>query len=161
MPQRMWDHSQCCGDFSAGTPECRDGRKRGRYAGWRLATDERMARYQHVYGLKPIGPHRPLADELLTPLRATCPRCEYEGILNFYQGRLWLACPDCQGTGGSWVVPDGVVQATRATVLEAYPDASAPPVRFLGAALIRKFPENIMIDCDAFRNVEEDAHEGE
>jgi hypothetical protein len=74
MPQRMWDHSHCCGAFQSGSPECNDGGTRGRFTGWHLTMHESMARYQYVYGLKPIGPHRRLADELLTPLRVKCPR---------------------------------------------------------------------------------------
>jgi len=34
---------------------------------------EKMAVYQYVYGLKPIGPHRPLADQLLASKRRSVP----------------------------------------------------------------------------------------
>jgi hypothetical protein len=38
------------------------------------------------------------------------------------------------------------VKALRETVLESFPDASAPPVRFLGVPLAMRVPQNVMID---------------
>lgn len=146
MPQHMWDHSQCCGDFLSGSPECGDGHTRGRYAGWLLTTHESMARYQYVYGLKPIGPHRFLADQLLTPLRDSCPRCNRKGILDYNDGATFGLCPVCEGTGGSWDAPDDVVNARRRTVLESFPNAGAPSVRFFCVPLVMKTPENIMVE---------------
>jgi hypothetical protein len=105
-----------------------------------------MARYQYVYGLKPIGPHYPLAGKLLTPLRVNCPRCDYAGILNYDEGEKCGACPVCEGTGGFWGAPDDVVEALRKSIIDKFPDAVAPPVRFLGVPLALQLPENVMTD---------------
>jgi hypothetical protein len=146
MPYRMWGHSLCCGTFQTNSPECNDGQRRGVYAGWHFSMYESMARYQYIYGLKPLGPHRGLTDQLLSPLRVDCPRCGHAGLLDLNEGERCRACPVCEGTGGSWGAPDDVVKAIRESILEAFPDAAAPPVCFLGGPLALKVPENVMID---------------
>jgi hypothetical protein len=98
---------------------------------------EAMARYQYIYGLKPLGPHRALADALLTPLRANCPRCEGRGIVTIAGGE-WLACVRCEGTGGMWTVPEAALQAAIATILETFPAAVATevPADFLSGTAV-------------------------
>jgi hypothetical protein len=149
MPYRMWDHSHCCDRSQTNTPECSDGETRGRDTGWYLSMYESMACYQYVYGLKPLGPHRQLADQLLTPLRVNCLRCGYTGLVSCNEGQRYRACPACEGTGGTWGAPEDAVQAIRDSILEAFPDAAAPPVRFLGVPLALKFPEKVMVDLSA------------
>jgi len=68
MPQKMWKH-RCPkggGGLSwSGSPGCDTCGEPGEYDGWHPGMHEAMARYQSKYGLKPIGPHRKMADELL------------------------------------------------------------------------------------------------
>jgi len=86
---------------------------------------ERMARYQAVYGLKPIGPHRPMADKLLGGKRADCDECDRQGFVARDDGRGWLTCRACEGTGRTWACSPEEVKATRRTILERFPDAEA------------------------------------
>jgi len=146
----MWDHSECCGVLSDWKPECEDGQLGGRPGEWRLTMYESMARYQYVYGLKPIGPHRQLADQLLSPLRTHCPRCDARGLLSFGDRDVCGICPVCEGTGGFWSEPDSVVDGLRATVLESFPEAAAPPVCFLGPVAFSN-REGIMLDLSALK----------
>jgi len=86
-----------------------------------------MARYQYVYALKPMGPHRPLADAVFSGMRETCSTCAGDGILTVDGGVRWRSCPACEGTGGRWTRPDEEVEAARRAVLECHPDAAATP----------------------------------
>jgi hypothetical protein len=43
-------------------------------------------------------------------------------------------------------VSDDELKGVRQAILEAFPDASAPPVRFFGVPLAMKVPENVMTD---------------
>ncbi len=129
MPYPLWKHGPCCSDrtWLSSQPACTECNRPGVFDGWHLSMHEAMAQYQYVYGLKPLGPHRALADGLLTPLRAGCSRCDGRGIVTIAGGE-WLACARCEGTGGTWAVSDLTLQATMATVLDRFPAAAAPEV---------------------------------
>ncbi|MFN2315509.1 MAG: hypothetical protein ABR551_12980 [Gemmatimonadales bacterium] len=96
----------------------------GQFTRWTLNTHERMARYQYVTGLKPIGPHRTLAGELLNPLRAECPGCAWEGIHDDHD--TWRVCASCEGTGGHWTVDDARIRRELRKILRRFPEAAAP-----------------------------------
>ena len=100
----------------------------GQFAFWRLGMHQAMARYQYVYGLKPIGPHRKAADELLGGLRRTCPECNGEGVLSLDGPRRWKACPTCEATGGFWTCSDDERRVARERVLAEFP-MPRPPTR--------------------------------
>jgi len=141
MPQLMWKHQKCRCRMSGallGTPTCSDGLRGGVLDGWHRTMYEGMAAYQYAYGLKPIGPHRVLADEILTPLRATCAGCKGRGVFTAVPGTGWRACPACEGTCGYWTCTDEELAEARGKVLEAFPDAMGldTPSRFLGAVVI-------------------------
>jgi hypothetical protein len=55
-----------------GTPLCSRCGGPGEYDGWHYRMDEAMASYQSLYGLKPIGPHRRMADELFNEVKVKC-----------------------------------------------------------------------------------------
>jgi hypothetical protein len=125
MPHPLWRHT--CGGthLLIRSPICSTCGNEGEFHGWRLSVHESMARYQYVYGLKPIGPHRQVADDLLFDLRAPCPRCLWDGIITVEGGGTWRMCPVCEGTGGFWTPPDEQVEAVRQEILKQFPDAAA------------------------------------
>ena len=69
MPQKMWKHT-CpegegrfyCNGLSVSSCSLCGGS--GEFDGWHYRMHEAMARYQTLYGLKPIRAHRRMADEL-------------------------------------------------------------------------------------------------
>jgi hypothetical protein len=94
--------------------------------GWVLSMIERMGQYQRTYGLKGIGPHRPLADELFHGMRERCERCRGSGgLIGPYL--TWQSCPECEGIGGFWTRERWRVDAAHAEVLRQFPDAAPSP----------------------------------
>jgi diguanylate cyclase (GGDEF)-like protein len=89
---------------------------------------EAMARYQSKYGLKPIGPHRKMADELLGSLNEKCEPCDGRGLRDTAHGSSWQVCAACRGFGSFFTRPAYEIQALRRRVLAAYPEAAADPV---------------------------------
>ena len=85
-----------------------------------------MARYQTLKGLKPVGPHRRLADELLKNITCKCSTCRGTGLYGTYGGMGWLVCPSCHGLGDVYNITLDELQALRQQVLDRYPDAAAP-----------------------------------
>ncbi len=83
-----------------------------------------MARYQALFGLKPIGPHQPLADELLRDTTQTCAACGGTGLAGTHGGVGWWACPECHGLGAVCRLAPEELQARRQRVLNHYPDAA-------------------------------------
>lgn len=125
MPLQFWRHScpEAKGILTT-NPICQYCGQPQEYAGWSLTMYEGMAVYQYVYGLKPMGAHRPMADRLLTPLRRRCETCAGEGVLSAGQpGSRWRVCAACEGTGGTWGCSPDDVEAVRREVLRVFPDA--------------------------------------
>lgn len=85
-----------------------------------------MARYQALRGLKPVGPHRPLADCLLKDITCKCPTCNGTGLHGTYGGLGWRVCPACHGMGETYRISLDELQALRQQVLGRYPDAAPP-----------------------------------
>jgi hypothetical protein len=157
MPYPTWRIGPCCPREITYSPEaqCPRCRRRRAFRGWRLTMYEAMARYQYVYGLKPIGPHRPLADRLLTPLRLACPRCDAIGVTRHDDGSGWRLCPDCEGTGGAWIGAEEDLQAAYAQILAAFPESAAPeaPPAFLTGPLAYDEATGLMIEIRLKRGV--------
>jgi hypothetical protein len=86
---------------------------------------EAMSQYQSTYGLKPIGPHRRLADRLFRHSRRSCHACAGSGLASLSE-RAWSICRYCEGTGGFWDIPARRIEEIRAEILEAFPEAGAP-----------------------------------
>jgi diguanylate cyclase (GGDEF)-like protein len=89
---------------------------------------EAMARYQSQYGLKPIGPHRQLADELLDAAKEACSGCRGRGLVDASDGSTWQICEPCRGFGSFFTKPAEEIQALRRRILATYPDAAASAV---------------------------------
>jgi hypothetical protein len=81
MPSRFWKHA-CHGSPGSSTSDsiCHTCGKTGEFAGWHYTRHEAMARYQTTYGLKPIGPHRKLTDQLFSAALEACGLCGGEGL---------------------------------------------------------------------------------
>jgi hypothetical protein len=118
MPYRLWRHVCHGREIATGSPDCQICGTHGVFAGWRLSMWEAARVYRYVYELEPVGPHRPLADRLLAPLRTPCIRCHGEGVLAIDEG-TWCACATCEGTGGIWNRSPEDVDAARRQVLTA------------------------------------------
>ncbi|MEE9230478.1 MAG: hypothetical protein V3U86_07205 [Acidobacteriota bacterium] len=110
---------------------------------------ESMACFQYVYGIKPLGPHRKMADPLFGGMRTGCERCSGRGLLNVEGGASWRGCPVCEGTGGHWNRPLDEVDAALVRVLEEFPDAEAPKstINFMSSVVIYDLGNNVMIDA--------------
>ncbi len=102
-------------------PTCGDV---GEYDGWHYSMQEAMGAYQRRYGLKPIGPHRRLADELFAGATIACPLCNGRGLRDADAGEGYLECVLCSSTGQLMRLSAEEFQARRREVLAAYPDAS-------------------------------------
>ena len=122
MPNRFWRH--ICGGREAteGSPRCATCGAHGAFAGWQLSMWEHAARYSYVYGLNPFGPHRPLADRVLAPMRQRCSRCGGRAIVTLDK-ETWIDCPACEGTGGVWNRPFEEVDAVWRRVVAEWPAA--------------------------------------
>lgn len=146
MPYRVWSH-ECTVDgngLTHGEPTCERCGKEGRFVGWSYGMHEDMGRYQTLYRLKPIGPHRPMADELFRDLTVRCARCRGRGLLD-QRGRC-ASCPDCKGLARHSTVPREVVESIRAEILREYPDAGAEPVQdFPYAVMIHDLAQGVII----------------
>ena len=95
------------------------------FDGWRLSMWEAARVYHYVYGLNPLGPHRPLANSLFAGMRDRCVRCGGRRILTL-DGETWRDCPACEGTGGVWNGSFEEVDAVRRRVVARWPEASLP-----------------------------------
>jgi len=67
------------------------------FDGWRLSMWESGSLYHYVYGLNPMGPHRPFADSLFAGMRGRCVRCSGRRMLTL-DDETWCECPACEGT---------------------------------------------------------------
>ena len=125
MPHKLWKHF--CLDSNSeivcGAQNCSSCGQEGTYAGWGYSSIEAMGAYQQFYGLKPMGPHRPMADKLLCPLVATCSNCQGSGLVDLNLGEDWYFCKTCHGTGRLLACSAERWQAARDKVLRTFPDA--------------------------------------
>jgi hypothetical protein len=99
------------------------------FSGWSHSVVEMMGDYQRVYGLKCIGPHRPLADQVFAGAFLTCATCGGSGYHDDLAHRRSGVCADCDGLGRRPTVSQEDMERRRATVLAAFPDAAIPQPR--------------------------------
>jgi hypothetical protein len=127
MPQRMWKHDCRKGGSSRhGSPgRCSCGAPY-EYDGWSNGMLESMAWYQKLYGLKPLGPHRPLANKVLSGAVRLCPECSACGYHDVRHGESYRVCTSCHGAGRSLVISDEELARLRSIILDKYPEAGAP-----------------------------------
>lgn len=149
MPHRIWRHV-CTGTGTVqqlGSPSCTLCEIPGEPDGWRYGRHEDMGRYQTRYGLKPIGPHRRMADEAFRGLTVPCDTCRGRGVRDNPGG--WSRCEHCQGLGTYFTVPPDVVDSVREQVLEAFSDAAAPPLLdFPHGVLVHDLARNIIVSAE-------------
>lgn len=149
MPLQFWKHT-CpeVGGVATTNRVCTYCGRQQEYDGWHLHMYENMAVYQYVYGLKPTGPHRPLADRLLTPLRITCKACAGRGLRTGREGDRWSLCPACEGTGGTWSSSPEEVEAVRREVLRAFPHAGVArtPANFVSPTLALNLASGCIVE---------------
>jgi hypothetical protein len=128
-------------------PECQTCGALHEFAGWFRHRHESMAAYQYAHGLKPIGPHRALADELLGPSRTWCRQCGGSGILTGDVNR-WHKCPSCEETGGYWTCTEEQLEALRGQVLERFPDAAVTrtPTNLASPGLAQNLQDGTIVD---------------
>lgn len=107
------------------------------FSGWSHSVVEMMGEYQRVHGLKCIGPHRPLADQVFAGAFFRCATCGGSGYHDDLAHRRWGVCADCDGLGQRPTVSREDVERRRAIVLAAFPDAARPggPLRGVGASV--------------------------
>lgn len=128
MPHKVWTHR--CGRHKTavqlGTESCPYCGQVGEYTGWGYSMVEAMGAYQYRTGIKPVGPHRPLADRLFQPYMKKCDHCKGSGLLDVRSGESWAQCPSC---GGNCCVFTGTAQewaALHDQVAGEFPDALVP-----------------------------------
>lgn len=157
MPQRMWKH-RCADDtteFRMGAAVCRSCGGRGGYDGWHYTMHEAMARYQSRYGLKPMGPHCGMADELLRDATVDCDVCLGRGLRDV-GGDRWESCQRCSGFGSVFALSADEIQRRRQRVLDAYPGAEAQAVPdFAGAPLAFNLGAGQVVNLSSHKEVQE------
>ena len=126
MPHKTWKHfcveSQTTVEIV--TEVCADCGKLGEYAGWHYSRIERMWAYQQRTHLKPIGPHRRLADRLIDRRMGACKFCQSKGLLDVNNGEGWEGCPWCASSGYVFNGSEEELESLRRQVLSAFPDAA-------------------------------------
>lgn len=128
MPIQWWKHHcpEAGTHWSANPRPCTQCAEPKTYDGWLNSRFEAMSWYQKTYGLKPIGPHRGLADRLLTGATALCDNCHARGYFDDVDGAAFTPCICCGGAGYTVVIPPGRLAGLIAKVIATYPDAAAP-----------------------------------
>jgi len=125
VPQRFWKHF--CPNYncetSTGSAVCCSCGQKGEYVGWGYSIIEAMAAYQQRTGLKPAGPHRTMADELLGPLFRVCDVCGGKELLTIAGGSDWKDCPACAGNCCVPTASKAAWEEARRQVLCIFPDA--------------------------------------
>lgn len=146
MPHRVWTHrcSEDDTDRTLSKPICDRCGGEGAFVGWSYGMQEDMGRYQTFYRLKPVGAHRPMADELFRELSVPCEACEGRGLLDHPRG--CACCPSCKGLARHFTVPLEVVESLRERILGEHPNAGAPPVdHFPYGVMIHDLQEGVII----------------
>jgi hypothetical protein len=146
MPYKAWRPTcSCRNGYSPTETVCPDCGKKTKCEGWRYSMYEAMARQQTVYGLKPIGPHRRMVDELFQGALKGCDRCGGSGLLDRDGGASWEKCGGCGGLGRTLAISPEEFEAIRQKVLEAYPEQGAPRVQgFAGGVILQNLSTGTM-----------------
>jgi hypothetical protein len=120
VPNRRYNHS--CEHGRRFAERCPDCGEPGTYDGWEGSMIEQMGAYGRAHGVKPIGPHRKLTDEVFDGAFLTCGRCGGRGYLAC-DAEGWRPCDRCSACGVVPVLPQEEVAALRARIVAAFPDA--------------------------------------
>lgn len=117
-----WFIYPCC-RYLGSSPYCSDHGEPGEFKEWTLPLNQLMARYMLIYQVAATGEHRPLANELLGPLRITCSLCDGSGLLGGVDDPEPAWCPNCRGSGGRWNCTREEFERRRDQILEKFPEA--------------------------------------
>ena len=126
MPNKMWEHK--CEKYhnskiGLGVEVCPDCGQHGQYVGWHFSVVESMGAYSQRTSLKPIGPHRSLADKLLSPHMKACDHCKGVGVIDVENGKTWKDCPGCHGAQYLFDGTEEELEAIRQEIYNTFPDA--------------------------------------
>ncbi len=128
MPRAFWEHACRVTGRTKRRDErwtCFRCRERATLASLSYSVVERMGRYSRTYGLGSVGPHRALADKLLSEIPVIeCEPCAGTGD-RIEGGGDVRNCWPCAGTG---IAPEcwDAIARMRAQVVAAYPDSARP-----------------------------------
>ena len=146
----MWKHTCPEGGgrvVTMGSPFCSRCEGSGEYDGWHYRMHEAMARYQTLYGLKPIGAHRRRAHELFNDVKIQCEACGGQGLRDVNSGASWERCISCRGLGILFTKPAAEIAGIRRRVLDAFPGAAADPIpEFATAPLAYDLSQGRIVD---------------
>ena len=145
MPYFAWGHdcAQEGRDVSRAERICSRCGAEGRPLRWSYGMHEDMARFQTLYRVKPIGPHRKMTDRLFE-LTTTCGVCSGAYLFGGEEG--WAACPGCHGLGRRYAVSFAEVEKVRQEILDVWPDAAADPVQgFPGGVVVQSLRSGSML----------------
>lgn len=147
MPYPCWRHMCEETEVWSSEPICSTCGDNGSFDGWHLTMHEAMGRYQYIYELLSVGPHRGMADRLFKDRRRLCHVCGDTGLISLSE-LAWVACGACEGTGGFWTAAPSRVQEIRHQIIAAFPQAAAPSeLRFLSGALVQDLSTGRIIDA--------------
>ena len=135
MPHIMWVHN--CkklhnGSVGLGVEVCPDCGEHGQYDGWHFSVVESMCAYHQRTGLAPFGPHRALADKLITPHMKACEQCKGIGVIDVENGKSWKDCPTCHGAQYLFDGTEKELEALRQKIYIAFPDVKPGAVSTKG-----------------------------
>lgn len=124
MPAQKWKHAcSCTPAILVGVPRCEECGVPGVYDGWHYTMYEAMANYQRRYGVKPVGPHRPMSDQLLAGATSTCSDCTGKGLRDTSNHISFSKCSRCQGLGTLWAKSPEEIGMLLRRILAEYPNA--------------------------------------
>ena len=124
MPGKMWKHACRTGVVLQSSEICPVCGEVGQYDGWHYGMYEAMGRYQRLYRLKPIGPHRHLADQFFDDATFACPMCSGRGLVDVDTGEGYAECSVCEGSGLLVRLSAEEFETRRRDVLSVYPEAA-------------------------------------
>ena len=132
MPHKLWVHN--CKELhnssvGLGAEVCPDCGEHGQYAGWHFGVVESMCAYHQRTGLSPIGPHRPLADKLITPHMQVCEQCKGVGVIEIENCKSFKDCPGCHGAQFLFDGTDEELEALRQEIYLEFPEVKQGLVR--------------------------------
>ncbi len=110
-----------------GVRVCRICGQTGKFAGWDYSVAEHWGRCRCQTGLKPFGPHKRAASELIWTVLQHCTLCDGVGYCERADQTI-QPCTACDGRGTIPALTDWRVQEVLRLVEERYPGACAPGV---------------------------------
>ena len=108
---------------------CDECGQAGEYDGPQYSMIEAIGAYQRRTGLKAVGLHRKMADELFHQRFVACAGCHGQGLIDYHHGVGYIVCGNCHGNGYIFNGSKEEWQDIREQVLGSFPDAIVDPDR--------------------------------